>query len=82
MLLSSGKKEGLLMFKNKYGEIRSGWAIVPLLLLIIVGMGIAQGLTLDEYNSWNQIIVTGIYGVLTIGGCLLLFKLFYGRGFK
>ena len=70
------------IFKNTYGEIRSGWTIVALLLLVIVGMGFAQGLTGENYSVTTQLLVTAIYGLLTIGGALLLFKLFYGRSYR
>ena len=71
------------IFKNQYNEIRCGWAIIPMILLIIIGMLIAQASTSEgTYSIWNQMIVTCIYGVLTVGGGLLLFKLFYNRGLR
>lgn len=30
----------MFMFKNRYGELRSGWSVVALLLLTILGLGV------------------------------------------
>lgn len=71
------------IFKNRYGEIRCGWAIVSVMVLMIVGLFVTQALVPnEEYSLWDQIMGTCVYGLLTIGGGLLLFKLFYNRGFK
>jgi len=70
------------IFKNRYGEIRSGWVTIPVLILIIIGLLITQGLAPEE-SAKNflvfKILITILYGLITIGGGILLFKMFYKR---
>ena len=69
------------IFKNRYGELRSGWSIAMALVLILGGnllgaIFVPEG---REDDIAVVMIVTLVYGIFTIGGCLLLFKLLYKR---
>lgn len=69
-------------FKNHYDEIRSGWAMISALILVIAGLLISQGLAPEEsakYFLVYKILITILYGLITIGGGILLFKMFYNR---
>ena len=70
-----------MVFKNRYGELRSGWAVAAAMALIILGLLIAQGFAPDgkEDDFTLKAMATLIYGLLVIGGGLLLFKLIYKR---
>jgi membrane protease YdiL (CAAX protease family) len=72
------------VFKNRYGELRSGWAITAALLIMVIAQLTARPLseTGDETNPAFKLAVTLVYGIISIGGILLLFKLLYKRSFK
>lgn len=75
----------MFIFKNRYGEIRSGWSVAAIVALIIVGLGGAQSLIPENINDENiilQIAITSLFSLITIGGGILLFKLFYKRNLK
>ena len=69
------------VFKNRYGELRSGWPILASLVLIILGQLIGRALVPDgrEDEIIIKVIITVIYSLIAIGGGLLLFKLIYKR---
>jgi len=72
------------IFKNRYGELRSGWAIAAAALVMIAAQLIARPLSElgDESNPAFKLGVTLVYGVISIAGFLLLFKLLYKRKFR
>ena len=73
------------IFKNKYNELRSGWTIIAILILIIVAQGIGSSLVPEngtEDNIVTIVSVTLVYGLLAIGGGMLLFKLLYKSSWK
>jgi membrane protease YdiL (CAAX protease family) len=72
------------MFKNRYGEIRSGWSVAASLLLILLGQIIGRGLVPEDREDeiLIKIITTLIYSIIVIGGGLLLFRLIYKRPFR
>jgi len=85
--MTIGKKMVVLfsgLVKNRYGELRSGWAIFAVLLVIVIAQMIARPLSEigDESNPVFKLEVTFVYGIISIGSILLLFKLFYKRSFK
>ena len=70
------------IFKNRFGELRSGWAIAAILLLIIVAQGVGRSLVPENDAGDNVFLILGVslvYGTIAIGGGLLLFKLLYRR---
>ena len=69
------------IFKNRYGEPRSGWPIAAGLILILIAQMASYSFASDgrEDDIFLKIIVTLVYGILAVGGILLLFKLFYSR---
>jgi membrane protease YdiL (CAAX protease family) len=73
-----------VIFKNHYGELRSGWSIAAAMALIVIGQLIGRTLVPDgrEDEITVKIIVTLIYGLIVVGGGILLFKLIYRRSLK
>ena len=72
----------MFMFKNRYGELRSGWSIVVLLLISILGLGVGSSMVPEDGGEASialKITVTMVYSLITIGGAILLFKLIYKR---
>lgn len=70
------------MFKNRYGELRSGWSVAALLLLTILGLGVGSSMVPEdgvEASIALKIGVTLIYCLITIGGAIILFKVIYRR---
>jgi membrane protease YdiL (CAAX protease family) len=74
------------LFKNKYSEVRSGWAILLAIVLILAGQLTAGALTAalspgdpDAAGAGLKIAVTLLYGCITVIGGLLLFRLLYGQ---
>lgn len=68
------------IFRNSHGEIRSGWIVTAVILLLLMGQLIAGGIvdnSEDEDNILFKILVTGIYSLITIGGGCILFKVIY-----
>ena len=73
------------LFKTKFGEIRSGWVIAAVLILIVIAQLLGASLVPDDGSEESIAViigVTSIYCLLTIGGGLLLFKLFYKRSVR
>lgn len=71
------------IFKNKFGELRSGWAVLVIIVLIIIGQLTAGFLAPDEAvetEVWVKIAVTLLYGAITVIGGLFLFRVLYGQG--
>ncbi len=73
--------EDIIILRNKYGEIRSGWSILSVLLVLIAGqlLGGLLASNVDENDIVAKLGITLLYGLITIGGSLLLFKLLYRR---
>jgi len=73
------------ILKNRYGELRSGWAIAAILILIIVAQGTGSSLV-PENGADESILmilaVTLVYGLIAIGGGAILFKLLYKRSLR
>ncbi|MDR0847445.1 MAG: CPBP family intramembrane metalloprotease [Propionibacteriaceae bacterium] len=71
----------MTLFKNKYGEIRSGWSIAAVIIIMVFGQvaGGALASGIDESNLVAKTAITLLYGVITIGGSLVLFKWIYKR---
>jgi membrane protease YdiL (CAAX protease family) len=71
----------LAIFKNRYGELRSGWSIIMALALLLIGQMTARALVPEgsEDDIAVKIIVTLVYGIIAVAGVLLLFKLVYKR---
>lgn len=69
------------ILKNKYGELRSGWSITCVLLVLIVGQlaGAFLVFSLGEDGLTVKTVITLIYGLITVAGSILLFKLMYKR---
>ncbi len=66
------------LFKNGYGETRSGWVVIVAILLITVALGIGESFA--DYNGLlAKLVGTGLYNLIIIGGGILLFKLIYKR---
>jgi membrane protease YdiL (CAAX protease family) len=72
------------IFKNRYGELRSGWAIAAAMALIVIGQLAGRAMVPDgrEDEITVKIIVTFVYGLIVVVGGMLLFKLLYKRGLK
>ena len=72
------------LFKNRYGELRSGWAIAAAIALLIIGQLIGRAMVPDgrEDEIPIKIIVTLVYGLIVVVGGMLLFKIVYKRGLK
>ena len=73
------------IFKNRYNELRSGWTIAAILILIIAAQGIGSSMVpenVTEDSIITIVSVTLVYGLIAIGGGLLLFKLLYKRSWK
>lgn len=73
----------MFLFKNKYGELRSGWSVTALLLLTIFGLGVGSAMVPADGADATitlKIAVTLIYCIITIGGSIFLFKMIYRRG--
>jgi membrane protease YdiL (CAAX protease family) len=72
------------VFKNRYGELRSGWAIAAAMMVMIAAQLIARPLSGlgDENNPIFKLGVTLVYGIIAVAGILLLFRLLYKRGFR
>ena len=68
------------IFKNNYGELRSGWALTMVIALMVVVMIMAQLSPAKESDSGLDIAINFLYGGITIGAGLLLFKALYGKG--
>ncbi len=72
----------MFVFKNRYGELRSGWSVVVLLLITILGLGVGSSMVpenSEEATIAIKIAVTLVYSLITIGGAIILFKLIYKR---
>ncbi len=71
----------MFLFKNRYGEPRSGWSVAAAMILLIFGQMVGRGLVPDgkEDDIIVKIVVTLVYSLITIGGGILLFKLWYRR---
>jgi membrane protease YdiL (CAAX protease family) len=72
------------VFKNRYNELRSGWAIAAATAIILIGQMTGRALVPDgkEDDIAVKVIVTLVYSPITIGGLLLLFKLLYKRSVR
>ena len=73
------------VFKNKYGELRSSWTLAAILLLVIVAQGVGSSLVSESGVDESIVLiiaVTLIYGLIAIGGGMLLFKLLYRRSWR
>ena len=83
MNYEGGSKMNII--KNRYGELRSGWVITLIIVLIIVAQGIGSSLVPengDETSISLIMLVTLVYGVISIGGGIVLFKLLYKRSLR
>jgi membrane protease YdiL (CAAX protease family) len=71
----------MFIFKNRFGEFRSGWSTAAAIILIVSGMMIMSAIVPEgqENDIFIKIIITLVYSLLVIGGGLLLFKLIYKR---
>lgn len=71
------------MLKNKYGELRSGWSLLASMLILVAGQLLSGALAsnVSENNLLAKLGITLLYGAITIGGILLLYKLIYKRPF-
>ena len=72
-----------MLLKNKFGEIRAGWAISLVVVLIIASQVIAGGLLPEDAESASLALkmgVTLLYALISIVGGLALFRWLYGRG--
>ena len=70
------------ILKNQYNELRSGWAVAAVVMLIIVGQLAGSALVPGDINESDlsiKIIVTLVYSLITIVGGVFLFKLIYKR---
>lgn len=70
------------VFKNRYGELRSGWSVAALLLLTILGLGVGSSMVPEDGGNTTiaiKVAVTLVYGLITIGGAIILFKMIYKR---
>lgn len=70
------------MFRNRYGELRSGWSVTALLLITILGLGVGSTMIPEDGGEASialKIAVTVVYSLITIGGAIILFKMFYKR---
>jgi membrane protease YdiL (CAAX protease family) len=72
------------IFKNRYGELRSGWAMSAATAVMIAAQLIARPLSElgDENNPPFKLGVTLVYGIIAVAGILFLFKLLYKRDFR
>ncbi|MDR2629937.1 MAG: CPBP family intramembrane metalloprotease [Spirochaetaceae bacterium] len=68
-------------FKNRYGELRSGWAMAAAMALIVIGQLAGRAMVPDgrEDEIAIKIIVTLVYGLIVVVGGMLLFKFIYKR---
>ena len=64
------------IFKNRYGEFRSGWSIAMAVALLLIAQLVGRAIITEgrEDDISVKIIVTLVYGIIAVGGCLLLFK--------
>lgn len=62
------------MFINKYGELRSGWAIAILMIMYIVVAVVTVFLPINNY-----MYIDIISNIIFVGLTLLLFRVLYGR---
>ncbi len=72
----------MYIFKNRYGELRSGWSVSVLLLLTILGLGVASSMIPEDGGEADialKVAVTLVYSLITIGGGVFLFKIIYKR---
>lgn len=72
------------VFKNHYGELRSGWAIAAAMALIVTGQLAGRAMVPDgrEDEVTLKIMVTLVYGLIVAGGGMLLFKFIYKRDLR
>ena len=73
------------VFKNRFGELRAGWAIAAILILIIVAQVAGSSLVPENGADENIALifaVTLVYGLIAIGGGIILFKLLYKRSLR
>jgi membrane protease YdiL (CAAX protease family) len=72
------------VFKNRYGELRSGWAITAAIVVMLAAQLIARPLSElgDENDPAFKLGVTLVYGIIAVAGILFLFRLLYKRGFR
>ena len=70
------------IIKNKYDELRSGWAILSVVIIILVAQ-VATGLLVGDGGNDETfgmiLLITLMYGLVAIGGGIVLFKLIYKR---
>ncbi len=70
------------IFRNRHGELRSGWAILLVIALIVAGQltaGIFAPDDADAAGNGLKVLVSLLYGSITIVGGVLLFNLLYKR---
>jgi membrane protease YdiL (CAAX protease family) len=72
------------VFKNRYGELRSGWAMAAAIAVMLAAQLSARPLSElgDENNPAFKLGVTLVYGIIAVAGILFLFRLLYKRGFR
>lgn len=71
-----------MMFKNKYGEVRSGWAIFLGCIVTILGLAVGRSLipeNTEEVGVLLQMLITASFFVIVVGGIYLLLKILYKR---
>ena len=73
-----------IIFKNRFGELRSGWSIAAAIALVMTGQMIARALITDDNaeSIGGKILITVIYGIIAVMGGLFLFKLVYKRSVR
>ncbi len=72
----------MFKFKNRYGELRSGWSVAALLLLTILALGVGSSMAPEDRGEANialKVAVTLVYSLISIGGSIVLFKMIYKR---
>jgi len=72
------------IFKNRFGELRSGWSIAVAVALLMVGQIIARAFIEDDKaeSISGKILITVVYGIIVVIGGLFLFKLVYKRSVR
>jgi uncharacterized membrane protein YhaH (DUF805 family) len=64
----------MIGFKNKFGEIRSGWTIWAVVIIIVIAQLTGSSLVPDNAMEDNVAVislVTVVYSLIAIGGGLL-----------
>lgn len=71
-----------MIFKNKYGEVRSGWAITIGCIITILGLVVGRSLIPEnesEVGVLLQMAITAIYSVIVVGGIWFSLKILYKK---